>query len=208
MLTLRASCWPWWLRELYKYTQCYISKNYLFGTPRQVWVMAVECLLIYTDSSNPRMQGRESHTGQNEMTLQYGLNQSEVRAEWAHGGLAVFGSLSAQPSSTDLENFWPKPSQANMRRLASSCHKSDWQSQINMAHGNSLNCDNQSVRISCYSGSHMEANTCTVLKVNEFTEAKRLYAKIGLMEWDSRSSHAYSYLLLRTFIYSFLESSS
>lgn len=54
----------------------------------------------------------------------------------------------------------------------------------------------------------MEANTCTVLKVNEFTEAKRLYAKIGLMEWDSRSSHAYSYLLLRTFIYSFLESSS
>ena len=51
-----------------------------------------------------------------------------------------------------------------------------------MAGGDNLNCDNQSVRISRYGGSHMEANTCTALKDNEFTEAKGIYAKIGLME--------------------------
>lgn len=60
-----------------------------------------------------------------------------------------------------------------------------------MAGGDNLNCDNQSVRISRYSGSHMEADTCTALKVNEFTEAKRLKAKIGLIEWDGRFSRAY-----------------
>lgn len=60
-----------------------------------------------------------------------------------------------------------------------------------MSNGDNLNCDNESVRISRYGGSHVEANTCIALKVNEFTEAKRLYAKIGLMEWDSRSSRVY-----------------
>lgn len=60
-----------------------------------------------------------------------------------------------------------------------------------MAGGDNLNCDSQSVRISRYSGSHMEASTCTALKVNEFTEAKRIYAKIRLMERDSRSAHEY-----------------
>lgn len=55
-----------------------------------------------------------------------------------------------------------------------------------MASGDNLNCDNQSVRISCYSGSHTGANTCTALQVNEFTEAKRLYAIIGLTETGQR----------------------
>lgn len=65
-----------------------------------------------------------------------------------------------------------------------------------MASSDNLNCDSQSVRISCYSESHMEANTCAALKVNEFTEAKRLHAKIGLMEWDSRISHIFNLRLV------------
>lgn len=60
-----------------------------------------------------------------------------------------------------------------------------------MASGDNLNCDSQSVRISHYSGSHVEANTCAALKLNEFSEAERLYAEIGLMEWESRSSRGY-----------------
>lgn len=53
-----------------------------------------------------------------------------------------------------------------------------------------MNCVSQS-GLAHYSGSHMEANTCTALKVNEFTEAERIGTKIRLMEWDSRSTHVY-----------------
>lgn len=61
-------------------------------------------------------------------------------------------------------------------------NKHDWWRQLELC---------QSVRIRHYSGSHMEANTCTVLKVNEFTEAEKICTKIRLMEWGSRSTHVY-----------------
>lgn len=148
---------------------------------KAAFAMAVGSLVIYSASANPKCGTCESYTRPNEMP---------VRADGAHAGLTIFGPTFGSYIILRLGEFLTH-CKARARRLASSCHKSDCRSQINTARGEDLNCDNQSVRISRYSGSHMESHTWLALKVNEFTEAKMLRAKSGLGEWDSRLSCVY-----------------
>lgn len=151
-----------------------MSRNYFSWASRPVWRMAGESSVIYTDSANPRMHGKGKLR---KIKLLYGFLKGGE--SWVGTGrvssLSVHFQLSHHPQiGTFLTHC------RNTHRLASSCHKSDWQSQINTAGGDNLNFDNQSVRISHYIGSHTQA-----------LEEVRKYAKYRIMDWDSGAMRLY-----------------
>lgn len=99
-----------------------------------------------------------------------------MKTQRAHWGLTLFLFTFNSVFVCKLGKYLTL--QSNTRRLASSCHKSVWRGQINIASREKVNCDNQSVRISRYNGNRMEANTCRALRT------EKLKAKTGIMEWD------------------------
>lgn len=83
---------------------------------------------------------------------------------------------SAPSSPSDWERVWPK---AQISQQLSGIRQSQKNANSNNLKGAT---DSQSVRLSRHSGRRMEADTCTALKVNEFTKAKMLSAKFGIVK--------------------------
>lgn len=100
--------------------------------------MEFESLLIYTEAANPACRGRETRS-------QLDLASAWTPAGGAGAQRAVEGQRSSPPSA---EPSSPDGACLSLLRLASSCHQSDWHSEINTGCGD----NHQSVRISFYGG--------------------------------------------------------